>query len=115
MEIKQAELGKTKIKYLRPYWPLIVNLITLSVYIASVRNFYSGKIIGIFFFLYLPSGFGCWLIFPVIALLQLGYSVYLLSKLKIPLFCCHLSSAIGMGICFLTFMMLLKKGFYMTV
>jgi hypothetical protein len=118
METIHTKSVETKIKYLGAFCPLFVNLITLCIFIASVKYFYSGnrgKVSNIYFRLYIPSMFGCWFIFPGMALLQFAYSLYLLCRFKIPLFCCHLSSAIGLGICFLIFILLMNKGFFMTV
>jgi hypothetical protein len=105
---------ETKMKYFRAFWPFILNVITLCVYVASVKNFYTGKINHILFYLSIPCMFGCMLIFPFIALVQLSYSLFLL-YIKEKYFWLHLSSSIAQGICFGIFILLLSKGYFMTV
>ena len=120
METKQTKSAETKVKYLRAFWPLILNAIALLVYIVSVKFFYSGlmqhRFLSFLAILAVPCIAGCMFFFPGIALLQLIYSLYLrFIKKSQYWYSCHLTSAVGVGLCYVIFHLLLKMGYYMTV
>jgi hypothetical protein len=102
-------------KYFRAFWPLIVNVIALCTYVASVKIFYLGKSNMFLLILYLSCFVGCAFIFPGLAIIQTIYSFYLRFKLVKNIWWLHLSTAIGLGICFVIFMLLVDKGYVMTV
>ena len=81
---------------------------------VSVKSLFSGKMDHIFIGFYGLCMIGCALVFPLMALVQLGYSLFLL-YIKEKRFWLHLFSAVGLGVCLVIFMLLLSKGFIVTV
>ena len=124
---KQVELGgdggksledanrkaRVRLRAIRVFWPVLLYLVTFALYYLSVTDFFDDG--GGLFAFYVPCMIACVLIFPVIALVQLGYGIYQIARRNRRDCWLHVYSSLSLFAVLTMFVLYENAGNYATV